>query len=128
VILQKALDNSKSLKKEVERLQGLMLPGLVESAEIIEVAGSKVGIQVDAVSGKLAPKLAGLIAGEIDGTGIVVSEGTIVINSKNLNANDLLARLKEAFGGKGGGSPQAASGKLDGTVTSERIAEVLRGQ
>jgi len=128
VILQKALDNSKSLRKEVDRLQGLMLPGLVESAKIIEVAGSKVGIQVDAVSAKLAGKLAGLIAGEIDGTGIVVSEGTIVINSKNLNANDLLARLKEAFGGKGGGSPQAASGKLAGAVTSERIVEVLRGQ
>jgi len=126
-ILQKALDNSKSLRKEVERLQGLMLPGLVESAEIIEIAGSKVGIQVDAVSGNLAPKLAGLIAGKIDGTGIVVSEGTIVINSKNLNANDLLAKLKEAFGGKGGGSPQAASGKLAGAVTSEGIVEVLRG-
>ena len=127
VILQKALDSSKSLRKEVERLQGLMLPGLVASAKIIEIAGSKVGIQVDAVSAKLAGKLAGLIAGGIEGTGIVVSEGTIVINSKNLNANDLLTRLKEAFGGKGGGSPQAASGKLEGRVTSETIVEVLRG-
>jgi len=124
-ILQKALDNSKTLRKEVERLQGLMLPGLVESAEIIEIGGSKVGIQVDAVSAKLAGKLAGLIAAELDGTGIVVSEGTIVINSKNLNANDLLTKLKEAFNGKGGGSPQAASGKLDKIVTCEEIVEVL---
>jgi alanyl-tRNA synthetase len=128
ILFQKAMDNAKSLNKELERLQGLMLPGLVASAEIIEIDGAKVGIQVDAVSGKLAGKLAGLIAGEIDGTGIVVSEGTIVINSKNLNANDLLAKLKEAFGGKGGGSPQTASGKLEGTVTSRRIAEVLRGE
>jgi len=125
-ILQKALDNSKSLRKEVDRLQGLMLPGLVKSAKIIEIAGSKVGIQVDAVSAKLAGKLASLIAAELDGTGIVVSEGNIVINSKNLNANDLLTRLKEAFNGKGGGSPQAASGKLDKIVTCEEIVEVLR--
>lgn len=127
ILFQKAMDNAKSLSKEVERLQLSMLPALVASAEIIEIAGSKVGIQIDAVSGKLAGKLAALIAAGIEGTGIVVSEGTIVINSKNLNANDLLAKLKEAFGGKGGGSPQAASGKLEGTVTSERIAEVLRG-
>lgn len=128
ILFQKAMDNAKGLNKELERLQGLMLPGLVASAEIIEIDGAKAGIQVDAVSGKLAGKLAGLIAGEIDGTGIVVSEGTIVINSKNLNANDLLTKLKEAFGGKGGGSPQAASGKLEGAVTSQRIAEVLRGE
>jgi len=128
ILFQKATDNAKSLSKEVERLQGLMLPRLAESATIIEVVGSMVGIQVDTVSAKLAPKLAGLIASKIEGTGIVVSEATIVINSKNLNANDLLTRLKEALGGKGGGSPQAASGKLERTVTSERIVEVLRGQ
>ena len=94
--------------------------------EIIEVEGAKVGIQVDAVTAKLAGKLAGLIAAELEGTGIVVSEGTIVINSKNLNANNLLTKLKEAFNGKGGGSPQAASGKLEGTPTSQKIVEVLR--
>lgn len=128
ILFQKAMDNAKNLRKEVERLQLSMLPALVASAEIIEIEGSKVGIQVDAVTAKLAGKLAGLIAAEIEGTGIVVSEGTIVINSKNLNANDLLTKLKEAFGGKGGGSPQTASGKLEGAVTSQRIAEVLRGE
>ncbi|MHC4744641.1 MAG: alanyl-tRNA editing protein [Planctomycetota bacterium] len=125
-LFKKAMDNAKSLSKEVERLQLSMLPDLVTSAEIIEVEGSRVGIQVDAVSGKLAAKLAGLIASQLGGTGIVVSEGTIAINSKSLNANDLLAKLKEEFGGKGGGSRQAASGKLDDTVTSRRIAQILR--
>jgi len=127
ILFQKAMDNAKTLSKEVERLQLSMLPALVTSAEIIEIDGAKVGIQVDAVTAKLAGKLAGMIAAELEGTGIVVSEGTIVINSKNLNANDLLAKLKEAFNGKGGGSPQAASGKLEGTVTSQRIVELLRG-
>jgi alanyl-tRNA synthetase len=125
-ILRKALESSKNLNKEVERLQGLMLPGFVESARIVEVGSSKIGIQIDAVSAKLAGKLAALIANEIDGTGIVVSDGNIAINSKNLNANDLLKKLHKAVGGKGGGSSQAASGKLDKQVTTDQIIEILK--
>jgi alanyl-tRNA synthetase len=108
VILCKALEPSKKLNKEVERLQGLMLPGFVESARIVEIGSSKVGIQIDAVSAKLVGKLAALIANKIDGTGIVVSEGNIAINSKNLNANDLLKQLHKAVGGKGHHRPPAA--------------------
>ena len=108
-IFRKALESSKNLNKEVERLQGLMLPGFVDSAMIVEVGPSKIGIQIDAVSGKLAGKLAAMIANEIDGTGIVISDCNIVINSRNLNANDILKKLNEAVGGKGGGSAQAAA-------------------
>ena len=126
VIFRKALESSKNLSKEVERLQDLMLPGFVESAEIVEVGPAKVGIQIDAVSGKLAGKLAAMIANEIDGTGIVISEGNIVINSRNLNANDLLKKLHKAAGGKGGGSAQAASGRLDRTITNEQIIKILQ--
>jgi len=126
VIFQKALESSKSLYKEVERLQGLMLPGFVESAVIVEVGSSKIGIQIDAVSGKLSGKLAAMIANEIDGTGIVISDCNIVINSRNLNANDILKKLTEAVGGKGGGSAQAASGRLDRTITNEQIVTILQ--
>ena len=125
-ILRKALESSKNLNKEVERLQSLMLPGLVKSAMIVEIGSSKIGIQIDAVSSKLAGKLAALIANEIDGTGIVISDGNIVINSKNLNANDLLKKLHKAVGGKGGGSPNAASGRLDKQVTTEQVVEILK--
>jgi alanyl-tRNA synthetase len=128
VIFQKALDQSKILGKEVERLQNLMLPSLAKSAEIIEAGSSKLGIQLNAVSGKYAGKLAALIADEIDGTGIVVSDKNIVINSRNLNASGLLQRLQKAVGGKGGGSSKSASGKLGRTVTSEQIIEILREQ
>jgi alanyl-tRNA synthetase len=126
VIFRKALESAKNLNKEVERLQGLMLPGYVESASVVDIGSSKVSIQIDAVSAKLAGKLAAMIANEIDGTGIVVSEGSIAINSKNLNANDLLKKLHKAVGGKGGGSANAASGKLDKHVTTEQIIEILK--
>ncbi|OHB81848.1 MAG: hypothetical protein A2Z38_12030 [Planctomycetes bacterium RBG_19FT_COMBO_48_8] len=124
-ILRKALESSKNLNKEVERLQGLMLPGFVESAKIVEVGSSKIGIQIDAVSPKLAGKLAALIANEIDGTGIVISDGNIVINSKDLNAGDLLKKLHKVAGGKGGGSAQAASGRLDKHLTTEQVMKIL---
>ncbi len=127
VILSKALESSKNLNKQVERLQGLMLPGFVESASVVEIDSSKVGIQIDAVSAKLAGKLAALIANEFDGTGIVISDGSIAINSINLNANDLLKKLHKAVGGKGGGSVHAASGRLDKQITTEQIIEILKG-
>jgi len=125
-ILRKALESSKNLNKEVERLQGLMLPGFVESAIIVEIGSSKIGIQIDAVSGKLAGKLAAMIANGIEGTGIVISEGNVVINSKNLNANDLLKKLHKAVGGRGGGSYNAASGRLDKKISNEQIVKILQ--
>jgi alanyl-tRNA synthetase len=128
VIFRKALESAKNLNKEIERLQGLMLPGFVESAEIVEVGSSKVGIQIDAVSAKLAGKLAAMIASEIGGTGIVISDCNIVINSGNLNANDLLKKLHKAVGGKGGGSANAASGRLDKQVTTGQVIEILKQQ
>lgn len=127
VILRKALESAKNLSKEVERLQDMMLPGFVESAQIIEVDSSKIGIQIDAVSAKLAGKLAALIANEIDGTGIVISDSNIVINSKKLDANDLLKKLHKTVGGKGGGSTNAASGRLGKQVTTEQIIEIIKG-
>jgi alanyl-tRNA synthetase len=127
VILCKALESSKSLNKEVERLQDMMLPGFVESAQIVEIDSSKVGIQIDAVSAKLAGKLAALIASEIDGTGIVISECSIAINSKKLNAGDLLSKFHKVVGGKGGGSANAASGRLDKHITAEQVIEILKG-
>jgi alanyl-tRNA synthetase len=128
VILRKALEHSKNLSKEVDRLQALVLPSFVESAKVMEIGESKIGIQVDVVSGKYAAKLAALIAGEIDGTGIVVSDSNIAINSGNLNANDLLKKLQQAFGGKGGGSSKSANGRLDKAVTAEQIIEAVQDQ
>lgn len=125
VILQKALDHSKNMAKELDRLQGSMLPSFVESAQIVEAGSSKVGIQIDAVSGKYAGKLAALIAEKTDGTGIVVSNCNVAISSKNLDAGELLQRLRNAVGGKGGGSPVSASGRLDAAVTTEQIVEII---
>ncbi|MBN2593888.1 MAG: hypothetical protein JXA81_10305 [Sedimentisphaerales bacterium] len=127
MIFRKALESAKNLSKQVERLQEQMLPGYVTSASIVDIGSSKVGIQIDAVSAKLAGKLASMIASEIDGTGIVISDGSIAINSKKLDANGLLKKLHIVVGGKGGGSANAASGMLDKEVTTEQVIEILKG-
>jgi len=127
VILEKTLAQSRSMAKEVDRLHGSMLPSFVEAARIVEAGSSKVGIQVDAVAGKYAGKLAGLIAEHIDGTGIVVSGCNVAISSKTLNAGEILQKLQRALGGKGGGSPKSANGRLERAVTSEQIVEIIKG-
>ncbi len=124
-ILRKALDQSRNLAREVDRLQGCMLPSFVESARMTEVGPSKVGIQVNAVAGKYAGKLAALIAGQIGGAGIVVSDCNIAVSSKTLDAGELLQKLQRAVGGKGGGSPASASGRLDTAVTTDQIVTIV---
>ena len=125
VIIGKSLDQSKTLSKEIDRLHTLMLPSLVESAQVIEVRSSKIGVWTGTLSGKLTGKLAALIAGKVNGAGIVVSDSSLAINSKSLNAKELFEKLQKVIGGKGGGSPNAASGKLDSMVTTEQIIEIL---
>jgi alanyl-tRNA synthetase len=125
VIIAKSLDQAKRLNKEVYRLQALMLPSLVESAQAIDTGSSKIGIWTGDVSAKLTSKLAALIAERIEGAGIVVSDNNLAINSKTLNAKALFDKLQKAFGAKGGGSPNAASGRLESTVTIEQIIKIL---
>ncbi len=125
-IFQKTSDHSKELTKELNRLWSLMLPELVESVEIVEVESSKIGIRVAEIPKQLLTKLAAMIASAIDGAGVVVSDVNIAINSNKINANDLLKKIQNATGGKGGGTPKAANGRLSRNVTTDEIAAILK--
>jgi alanyl-tRNA synthetase len=124
-IFRKALNNSAELGKEINRLWSLMLPDLVESARITQVGSSKVGVQVAGIPQQLLGKLAAMIAGAVDGTGIVVSDVNIAISSSRISANDLLKKIQNTAGGKGGGSSRAANGKLGRTLTTDEIITIL---
>jgi len=124
--LQKTLDRSARLSKEVDSLYDAMLPTLVNTAVVVEVASSQIGIQVNTMPAKLTGKLAALIASHVNGSGVVVSGNTISIHSKTMMAKSLLQTLHDAVGGRGGGSPHAASGMLTGVVTSEQMASILQ--
>ena len=125
-VFQKALDHSKEMTKEVSRLWSRILSDLVESAEVAEVESSKIGIQITDIPKQLVTKLAGMIADAIDGVGIVVSDISIAISSNRMNANDLLRKIQNTVGGKGGGSSKAANGKLGRTVTTEELISILK--
>ena len=125
-VFQKALGHSKEMTKEVSRLWSRMLSDLVESTEVAEVESSKIGIQITDIPKQLVTKLAGMIADAIDGVGIVVSDISIAISSNRMNANDLLRKIQNTIGGKGGGSSKAANGKLGRTVTTEELISILK--
>jgi alanyl-tRNA synthetase len=124
-IFEKALIHSKESAKEIQRLWFRMLPDIAKSATVTEVDSTKIGIQVTDIPRNLITKLAGMMAEIFDGAGIVVSDTNIAISSKNINANDLLRKIQDTLGGKGGGSPKAANGKLNKTVTTDELISIL---
>jgi alanyl-tRNA synthetase len=124
--LQKALDRAGELSKEIERMWSMLLPGLVESARVIEVESSKVGIQVTEIPTGLLAKLAALIAEATGGAGVVVSGLGIAVCSSQADAREILKRIQNTAGGKGGGSPKAANGRLAKTLSTDEITAILR--
>ncbi len=123
--LQKALERSKELTKEVERLWSEKLADLVKSAAIVEVMSSRVGIYVGAIPRELVAVLAGMLAEATGGAGIVVSDVQIAVSGRALDAGGLLRQIQSHAGGKGGGSPKSANGRLDRTVSVEELGAFL---
>ncbi len=50
----------------------------------------------------------------------------IVISSNRMNANELLRKIQNTVGGKGGGSSKAANGRLSRTVTTDELITILK--
>ncbi len=123
---QKSLDRAKELGKEVERIWSLRLADLVKSAEIVTLGSSPVGVYVGELPRELAAVLAGMIAEATAGAGVVVSDANIAISSKTLDAGGLLKKIQAAVGGKGGGSPKSANGRLNKPVAGSELLEILR--
>lgn len=122
---ERALGRANELSKEIDRLWSSLLPSLSESAQIVEVESSKIGVQVTEMPNHLLAKLAALIAQAVDGAGIVVSGVNIAISSNKISASELLRRIQRAVGGKGGGSSKAANGRLDRAITVGEIMAIL---
>jgi alanyl-tRNA synthetase len=128
-LFQKALERAKESAREVERLWGLRLADLTKSAPVIAIGPAKVGIHVGELpkmeTQNLAAVLAGMMAESPAGAGIVISGTQIAISSKTLDAGALLRRIQSRFGGKGGGSPKSANGRLDRPVTADELTAFL---
>jgi len=66
-----------------------------------------------------------MIAETAEGAGVTVSDTHVAISSTTLDAGQLLKHVQSQIGGKGGGSPRAAQGRLDKPVTKGDLIEIL---
>lgn len=127
-IYQKALDRSKELAKEADRVWSLRLADLAKSAEAVTIGSSTVGVYVGELPRGLVSVLAGMITEATSGAGVVVSDTNIAISSKTLDAGGLLKRIQAVIGGKGGGSPKSANGRLNRPVALNELVDIIREQ
>ncbi len=125
---QKGLERVKELGKEVERIWSLRLGDLVKSTDTVTAGSAPVGVYIGELPRELAAVLAGMIAEATAGAGVVVSDMNIAISSRTLDAGGLLKKIQSAVGGKGGGSPKSANGRLNRPVTKEDLVDILRRQ
>ncbi len=123
--LQKTIERSKELAKEVDRLWSLRLAELAGSAPRVVVRPGIVGVYTGELPTHLVAVLARMIAETTNGAGIVVSEKQIAIHGKTLNASDLFKKIHSHAGGKGGGSACAANGRLDQSLTIQDVTRIL---
>jgi alanyl-tRNA synthetase len=123
---QKAAERSKELAKEVDRVWSLRLSDLVKATDVVTVGPSKVGIYLGELPRELMSTLAGMIAEATQGAGVVVSDTNIAISSRTLDAGGLLRKIQSAVGGKGGGSPKSANGKLTRPVAMNELVDIAR--
>jgi alanyl-tRNA synthetase len=122
---QKSQERIRELGKEVERIWSLRLADLVKSAEPVTVGSSQIGVYVGELPRELATVLAGMIAEATGGAGVVVSDANIAISAKTVDAGGLLKKIQAVIGGKGGGSPKSANGRLNRPVAAGELAEIL---
>jgi alanyl-tRNA synthetase len=125
--LQKVIERSKELTREVNHLWSLRLAELAGAAQRVAIGSATVGIYTGQIPRDLVCTLAGTIAEATNGAGIVVSDNQIAISAKTLSASDLLKKIQARAGGKGGGSPRAANGRLDKSLTAQEVMEILAG-
>jgi len=125
-LFEKALEQAKGLAKEVDRLWSQRLPDLASSATLVDIESARVGVQVADMPEALVAKLAAMMAKAAQGAGIAVGGMRIAISSETLDAGVLLKRIHDAVGGKGGGSPRAANGRLAKAVTTDKLIEIVK--
>ncbi|MCU0916756.1 MAG: alanyl-tRNA editing protein [Planctomycetes bacterium] len=125
-MFQKTTERSKELAKEVERIWSLRLADLVQSVEMVAVGPAQIGLYLGELPRELTAVLAGMIAEAIQGAGVVVSGTNVAISSRTLDAGGLLKKMQSVLGGKGGGSPKSANGRLDRPVTAGELLNILK--
>jgi alanyl-tRNA synthetase len=125
-LFQKSQERIKELGKELERIWSLRLADLAQAATAVTIGSSPVRVYVGELPRELTAVLAGMMAEATGGAGVVVSDTNIAISSRTLDAGGLLRKIQSAAGGKGGGSPRSANGRLGRAVTTNELVDILQ--
>ena len=123
---EKAVNQSNDLSKEITRLWSLLMPGLVRTAQVIEVQETRIGVLITEVPRALVAKLAAMIAQTVEGAGMVMNDRDVAVSSSGVSAKEILDKILKITGGKGGGSVRAAQGKMDRKATFDEIRVYLK--
>ena len=92
----------------------------------LEFQETKIGVLITQVPRPLLTKLAAMIAHAVDGAGIVMSDRNVAVSSSGVSAREILDKILKFTGGKGGGSIQAAQGRLNKEATFDEIRAYVK--
>ena len=125
---QKYIDQAQSFQKELNRLWEVLLPAEAEKAEKRQTRFGELAVLGTDTPPKLLSKLSAIIANNTKLPAVVFTSSQpqqISIASQSGNAKEIIAAITASFDGKGGGSPNSASGQTGKLADTDGIIKCL---
>jgi alanyl-tRNA synthetase len=136
--VEKLLETQKKLEQEVNELKRKLMSGAAQS-NILEHKGAGLQLKIHALDDDTEAKLLremgdSLRQKDAAAAHIVLAGKNVLITAdetalKGFNSGDLLKKLTEKLGGRGGGQARTAQGSFEGAVAAEnarKVQEALR--
>lgn len=125
---QKYIDQAQSFQKELSRLWEVLLPTEAEKAEKYQTRFGEMAMLKTDTPPKLLGKLSAIVANKTK-LPVIVFNGThpqqVSVVSQNGNAKEVISAIVASFDGKGGGSPNSASGQMGRQADIDGIIKCL---
>ncbi|NLI40094.1 MAG: hypothetical protein GX421_02735 [Caldisericales bacterium] len=125
---QKYIDQAQSFQKELSRLWEVLLPTEAEKAEKYQTRFGEMAMLKTDTPLKLLGKLSAIVANKTK-LPVIVFNGThpqqVSVVSQNGNAKEVISAIVASFDGKGGGSPNSASGQMGRQADIDGIIKCL---
>ncbi|MEO5668009.1 MAG: alanine--tRNA ligase [Bdellovibrionota bacterium] len=136
--VEKLLENQKKLEHEIQELRRKLMSG-ASSSSVIEHKGAGATLKIHALDDDTEAKLLRemgdtLRQKDADAAHIVLAGKNVLITAdevkiKGFHSGDLLKKLTEKLGGRGGGQARTAQGSFEGAAAADnalRVQEALK--
>jgi alanyl-tRNA synthetase len=137
--VEKLLENQKKLEQEIQDLRRKLMSGASQS-NVIEHKGAGVTLKIHALDDDTEAKLLremgdSLRQKDAQSAHIVLAGKNVLITAdegvvKGFHSGDLLKKLSEKLGGRGGGQARTAQGSFEGAVAADnakKVQDALKG-